>query len=270
MATLTTVAHNANILTAHGGTFTSGDDLYISQYADDYNGGLSQAAIDFRKVVFTQNWTGNIVATSFLFTCDRTSTGEVQCLWGGDRLCLGGAGGGSTVWYRLIVSPAAGGLVEIVNVNAKNVFVSAGRLIAWDSVDLDNVTVDGGHVQIVVSGTYGTVDSLTMSGGSVELARNATTVDMAGGRLTAVDTSFAPTTVTITGGLLEVLNHGGTITTLNAYGGVVDLSALNRPLTITTLNCRRGARVIPPANASLLTITTKNLGPGGYDPTLQG
>ena len=51
---------------------------------------------------------------------------------------------------------------------------------------------------------------------------------------------------------------------------VVDLSALNRPLTITTLNCRRGARVIPPANASLLTITTKNLGPGGYDPTLQG
>ena len=270
MATLTTTAHSSSIKTAHGGSFSSGDAVYVSQYADDYSGDLNQAAVDFVAMVFTANWSGNIVSGVFKFTCDRTSTGEVQCLWAGDRLLLGGAGGGSTVWYRLIVDPAAGGLVEVFDVNVKNGYVSGGRTIFWDGVDLDNLTVDGGSALVVTSGTYGTVDTLTMSGGAVELQRNATTVSVSGGRLKVTDVAFAPTTMTVTGGVVEVLNHSGAITTLNAYGGVVDFSQLNRPLTITTLNCRRGARISPPANASLLTITTKNLGPGGYDPTLQG
>lgn len=270
MATLTTTVHSNSIKTAHGGTFTNGDDLYISQWTDDYTADLDQSAKDFHVVNFTPAYGGNITSGVFKFVCDRTSTGEAIFEWSGDRILAGGVGGGTTVWYRLVVNPANGGLVEVFDCNVKNGFVSAGRAIFWDGVDVDNLTVDGGVADVKASGTYTAVDALTVNNGAVDLARNATAVTQNGGRIRATDTSFAPTTLTMNAGLFELLNTGGTIGTLALNGGTLDLRQLSRPLTITTATYKRGSRILMPKNSTLLTITTENLGPGGYNARLAG
>ena len=132
-----------------------------------------------------------------------------------------------------------------------------------DSVDTYRWVITGGAVTI--DGIVGSneIHSLTIAGGQVLLKRGivggvvaensvSEGLNVYGGQVTidAYGETIAKSTIAGTANV-RVLNCG-TITYLGIFGGTLDFSALQRPLTITTLAAAPGSTVIP---SPLLTIT---------------
>lgn len=132
-----------------------------------------------------------------------------------------------------------------------------------DSVATYRWTITGGAVTI--DGSIGStkIHSLTIAGGQVILKRGvqggtvaensvSEGLNVYGGQVTidAYGETIAKSTIAGSANV-RVLNCG-TITYLGLFGGTLDFSALQRPLTITTLAAAPGATVIP---SPLLTIT---------------
>lgn len=132
-----------------------------------------------------------------------------------------------------------------------------------DSVDTYRWVITGGAVTI--DGIVGSneIHSLTIAGGQVLLKRGivggvvaensvSEGLNIYGGQVTidAYGETIAKSTIAGTANV-RVLNCG-TITYLGLFGGTLDFSALQRPLTITTLAAAPGSTVIP---SPLLTIT---------------
>lgn len=132
-----------------------------------------------------------------------------------------------------------------------------------DSVDTYRWVITGGAVTIDGIAGSNEIHSLTIAGGQVILKRGivggvvaensvSEGLNIYGGQVTidAYGETIAKSTIAGTANV-RVLNCG-TITYLAAFGGTLDFSALQRPLTITTLTAAPGATVIP---SPLLTIT---------------
>ena len=132
-----------------------------------------------------------------------------------------------------------------------------------DSVSTYRWTITGGAVTIDGSVGSTKIHSLTIAGGQVILKRGiqggtvaensvSEGLNVYGGQVTidAYGETIAKSTIAGTANV-RVLNCG-TITYLGIFGGTLDFSALQRPLTITTLAAAPGSTVIP---SPLLTIT---------------
>lgn len=151
------------------------------------------------------------------------------------------------------------GIVRRVEVESGRGYVAP----TVDSVATYRWTLTGGAV--IIDGAVGStkIHSLTIAGGQHTLKRGiqggtvaensvSEGLNVYGGQVTidAYGETIAKATVAGTANV-RVLNCG-TITYLGLFGGKLDFSALQRPLTITTLAAAPGATVV---TSPLLTIT---------------
>ena len=255
MATLRNTAHSNNIETAVAATFADDDTLIIDRSADSFNTNLSHEDINFTKVQFGAGWSGNIEETPFKFECVGSGR-SIICESRSRRLKLGGGGSGVTDWTRLIVNMQ--GEVEVTDVQIIAGEVINGSLMVRDSVDLDSLRVDGGRAHVMESAANPTVDTLAINGGVCVLDRDVTDIDVRGGELIIDHESVIPATLDIDGGVVRVGLHGGTITAMVMRAGVLDLSKVSGPLTISsaTVGSKGVCRIIMPADDTLITWTS--------------
>jgi hypothetical protein len=186
---------------------------------------------------------------AFYYTAQGTGTSVNACVY----LQFAGSGlsvvNGTCTVYRLEVESGpyyVGASVDGVTTYRWTLAGGSGTIDGIvGSNELFSVTVTGGSHTVkrgVVGGTVAensTKEGLNVYGGVVTIDAFAETIS----------------DMTIAGGTVIVRNCG-TITYVGGFSGVLDLSQLQRPLTITTLTDAQTLTIVPPP-PGLLTITNR-------------
>jgi hypothetical protein len=220
------------------------------------------SGVNLQALTLGPGWTGNIEGAPLLLECNGSGR-RVRVGSGSRRVNLSSTSRSKVITkLEVDLTRGAGGVVEVGTVTVASLIAAAGQVRVLDSAEVTDVRVDGGTVMVMRTGVAGAVTGIVVNAGACVVARDVGTVTVRGGGVVQIDDpSVSPGTVNVDGGRLEVGTHGGTIGTLNVTAGVVDLSGVSGPLTITTANLGSAGActVLMPRDASLVTITTANL-----------
>lgn len=228
--------------------FAAGATLIIEDITSTISGGLDQSgnAIDYLHVRGGAPRFTGLVTVEF----DAAASISPALLWdcaGSIRLAIEDTtvdcdslviNGGQFIWED-------GEVGSFVRILSGTVTISAAASFGSSCV----VMVEGGSVTI---DSTDTIPTLQQTGGTVTCRSPITTINQSGGTLN-YDAGTAPTTTNLFGGVYRPAQNAGA--TVNKHGGRLDVSAIRRATTITTLNNYSPQ----PVNAnSLLTISTNN------------
>ncbi len=239
---MATVADTANInrgagqglLTAIGGTPTAGDTVIIGRNNEYDQSGQQNLGVNLAAVKIQRTHRSRIL--NMLFTA---ASGVFYHGGSGPEYTVAGLGTADSI-QTVILDPG--------NPTAKTTFsnfpvmthvkVRAGHNIFGTDVPVTNVLSTGGDTELLANGTALTLVQVGKSG-LVRVRRDlATGTAFMGGTLEIDDASCTPGTLKPQGGLIRIL-RGGNVGTVGASAevvmGILDLSQLAQPITISTL-----------------------------------
>lgn len=185
---------------------------------------------------------------------------------GGGSLCMFDIGSANIAAYiEAYGSPSAIGrhTVYIKGSNITTLEVAKGN-VGIAALDADTATVatilcgllDNPQADVDLTvGAGVTWTTLTQSGGRSTVRSGGTTLNIYPGGVCTTEGTGAITTVNVYSGAVFYPKSSGTITTLNLWG-LADFSRDTTAKTVTTLNLKRGGKIIKHDN---ITVTTTNL-----------
>lgn len=250
MATLNNTVRSDTLTTALGATPVSGDTVNLREGSDNYTAGLSHSAVDLLALNALAGWTGNIEGTDLVVQCNQAGSGKVRLDWSGKRIRLSSNTTGT--FAEISMNPARGGELILSACVCTKMIISAGVLIASDSVNLTTHQQYGGSAWLPYSSNALTTGSVY--GGELRLERDVTTLNVDGGTVRLSNINVTPTTVNVRGGTLK-LELCGTISTFNGYSGTLDASQLSASVTLSAGELHPGLTIILPRTAGV-TLTT--------------
>ena len=261
MAVLKDTVQSSNLLTAIGGTVTTGDDVIINLLGVLFDAGLDLTdgdTVRLDSLTFSQKFTGGTVDESAVNVDLSASGNELVSNHNGRDLRIAAGGSGAKI-----------DIIKMIQSGIGEMFITTG--------DVGDIEQRGGRLNLnstaTISGTASVVDgvlelgpaasdavtTLNVSGtGSVRLRRAATTINLSGrGLITLAQDSKAVGTVNVNGGTFRHEGDGNITTALVRNGGVLDLRNVSGDITITTLTTERGSVVLYPSSFTV-TVTTHN------------
>lgn len=264
MANLEWAQGNTDFTTGFGGTITSNDEANFGVGNDTVTGSLNQSTKDLLLLSASPQWTGNVGSPSagaLNIDVNQTATGIVQ--WGASAGTLYiGAASRTINKFRM----TGFGSVYVQGGAVTTAEVQSGTFGVNDSTTTTTLYVYGGEVTYDDNSTG--ITTINVFGGTLNLKRGGTTVNMAGGtvrKYTAANaTARAVTTINMWGGFLDY--RSGSLTTLNANAGTVSFEHAQRTFTVTNLYHAPAVQLYLASRGPKVTITNQFQIAGGSSP----
>lgn len=258
MATLYNTVGDDNLVTSLGGSISAGDSIYLSESHRTYAGNNDLTGDDLLLVHATPGFRGNFEAADPLkVVVNQSSSGELIVEFGGQEFWVQSSSS-SGVIYEARFKPTNAGTVYLGPCNCENARVLASLAVIQAGADVANLYVDGaGAVADVREDASYALTLAKVLMGRMTLRRDVGTLTIGkAGEVHVLDDAVSPTTVNLQGGILRA-EYMGNVGTLNGDAGVLDISRLNRPMTISTLNSNPSFRIRHAGNLELLTISSE-------------
>lgn len=264
MATLYNTSNNPVFTSALSGAAANGDTVIINQFSTEFTSLTDISSADLLLFRLMPGFSGKFDTSPLTVVVNQTSTGKLINESNSPKIVLKSSSSAGVI-YQVQHSPKiGGGVMSLQTATVTNLLVTAGYCSVGSDVTATNVYVLGGECSLV--GSANAITTLEVRGGYVTLERDVTTLSAYAGTTVINNSGVTPTTINIEQGAVVKIKDGGTITTLNGKSGILDLTELARPLTITNSTFYPTLRVLKnSATDSLLTFTNPTTRTFGYE-----
>lgn len=262
MATRRDDVQSTSVLAALGGTVSNTDDVFFEKSVGDFTSGGNLSAADLTSFQILAGCRAKFAVADgggLQLVVNQAGAGVFTDESSSPRVDLRSTS--ATGVIATIICRKPSGLLRVDECDTETCIVQSGNAILAGNCDCANLIVDGGKVD-ALNGSYA-LTTLRQKGGVCNLARDVASAYLGGGQQTWEHEAISPGSVLeMTGGTL-IVKRCGTVTQLNGYAGVLDISQLQRPFTITAATLHPGFTIRRKRSQIVMTISSATRIGGG-------
>lgn len=249
---------STNLSTALG-TVSAGDSLYISEDGPEYSAGMDLTGVDITLLKVGPQYTKDLgYATALKVNADQSGAGKFWYAGGGRRVKIS-ANSASMLIANLWHTPARGDCVLAVESAGVPFFLAnAGAALIAETVDMDDAHVVGNaQAQFTLAASLPLANLFARGRSRTLLQRGAGVVQVFDSAVLEIDNpaiTYADVQLLGEMATLKALDFA-VFSDLTFHAGHLDLSAINRPVTVTAAEIGDASvcRYTPPSDPSLVT-----------------